>query len=126
MKTRLLVALLVAACTSEPTGPIPGTLRVQLQDPNAGGDGAILVTLTGPAAPTNIVAAAGDTVWGVPFTGTTNSLVLTGHLANGVILSFDIPNLRVASQYTATVTQAAASSDYSLHAVGGYSLTVTP
>jgi hypothetical protein len=122
----VLAALFVAACTSGPTGPIPGTLRVQLEDPYAGVDGAILVTLTGPAAPTNIVAAPGDTVWGVPFTGTTNSLVVTGKLANGVILSFDVPNLRAASQYNATVTQAAASSDYALHAVGGYALTVTP
>jgi hypothetical protein len=126
MRARLLAVLLVAACTSEPTGPIAGTLRVQLQDPNAGVDGAILVTLTGPAAPTNIVAAPGDTVWGVPLTGTTNSLVVTGQLANGVILLLDVPNVRAASQYKATVTQAAASSDYSLHAVGGYSLTVSP
>lgn len=120
----VLGAMLVAACTSEPTGPQPGTLSVKLQDPNAG-DGALLFTLSGPASPTNVVAASGDTVWDGPFTGTTSSLVVTGSIGTGVILTFDVPDVSVVSRYKAVATQAAADSGYSLRSLAGYLLSVT-
>jgi hypothetical protein len=121
----VLSALIVAACTSEPSGPQPGTLRVILRDPNAGSDGALLVTLSGPASPSNLIAAAGDTVWGGPFTGTSNEFAVTGALANGAIVTFDVPDVTVASQYKATLMQAAATSDYSLRPLASYTLTVS-
>lgn len=112
-----------AACTSQ--GPEPGTLSVNLQDPYLAQDGAILFTLTGPSAPTSATAAAGDTLWGGPFTGTTNKVVLTGNIQSGVIFTFGVPDLNRVAQYTATVSQVGRSSDYSLRSLSGYAITVT-
>ncbi|HXQ27946.1 MAG TPA: hypothetical protein VN848_01655 [Gemmatimonadales bacterium] len=120
----LLAAILAAACTT-PTGPEPGTLSVKLQDPNAGLDGALLLSLSGPATPTSVTAAPGDSVWGGPFTGTSNQVVVTGQLANGVILTFDVPDVTVVSQYKAIPIQAAATSGYALRTIAGYLLGVT-
>jgi hypothetical protein len=121
----VMFGALLVACTNAPTGPQPGTLKVTLQDPNAGTDGALLLTLSGPGSPTNVAGAPGDTVWGGPFTGTTIQLVITGQLANGVILTFDVPDVSVVSQYKAIASQAASTSDYSLRSLAGYLLGVT-
>jgi hypothetical protein len=125
---RLAAALAIwagAACGDHPAGPVPGTLSVRLQNPNDGLDGAIMFTLTGPAVPVSPSAAAGDTVWGGPFTGSTNQFILTGNIRTGVILTFQVPDVNAASGYAVGVSQAAASSDYALRALTGYSATVT-
>jgi len=121
----LVAAALAAACTNEPAGPQPGTLSVKLTTPNSGADGAMLFTLTGPAAPANLTAASGDTLWGGPFTTSANQIVLTGPLASGTVLTFSVPDVTVSSQYAATVGQVAASSGYALRSLSGYSLAIT-
>jgi hypothetical protein len=119
-----LAAIGVAvACSSQ--SPEPGTLSVRLQDPNAALDGAILFTLTGPSVPTSPAGVAGDTLWGGPFSGTTNKFVLTGTIQSGVVLTFGVPDVNAANQYAATMNQVAASGDYSLRSLSSYSLTVT-
>jgi hypothetical protein len=114
-----------AACGDHPAGPVPGTLSVRLQNPNDGLDGAILFTLTGPTPPANPSAAAGDTLWGGPFTGPTNQFVLTGNIRTGVMLTFQVPDVNAASGYAVGVSQAAASSNDGLRDLTGYTVTVT-
>jgi hypothetical protein len=114
-----------AACANQATGPQPGTLSVKLQNPNDGADGAIVLTLTGPVAPSNVVAAPGDTLWGGPFTGTTNKIVLTGNIRTGAILTFSVPDVKATTQWVVGVNQVAASSGYALRALSNYALGVT-
>jgi hypothetical protein len=115
------------ACEAhQATGPVPGTLVVRLQNPNDGQDGAILFTLSGPAAPVAPAAASGDTLWGGPFAATTNRFVVTGGVRSGSILSFQVPDVGVASQYSVALNQVAASSGYGLRPLAGYSVTVGP
>ncbi|HEY6808103.1 MAG TPA: hypothetical protein VI160_04880 [Gemmatimonadales bacterium] len=124
----LLAAALVAAaeCGHNATGPTPGTLFIKMVNrPANPADGAILLTLSGPAAPGNLTAAAGDTVWGGPFTGTVNKMVITGNITTGTLASFDVADVALVGQYVVTITQIAASGDYSLQATSGYTLNVT-
>ena len=122
VSSKVLLAALVAmlACSKSPTGPQPGTLTVKLQSPNSGFDGAILFTLTGPNPVTNARAGAGDTLWSTDFSGNTSKVLLTGAIANGVILLFDVPDVNDAGSYNVSVNQVAASSDYSLRSLVNY------
>ena len=124
--TAALAGTLIGACTDQPTGPQAGTLSVRLANPNDGLDGAILFAVRGPAAPAGTpTPATGDTLWGGPFTGTANAYVVTGNIRTGVVLTFSVPDVNVANQYTATITQVAASSDYALRSLTGYSLSIS-
>jgi len=108
------------ACSKSPTGPQAGTLSIQLQSPNSGLDGAMIFTLTGPNPVTNVVAAAGDTLWSTDFSGNTSRVLLTGSIRSGVILTFDVPDVNVPDQYNVTINQVASSSDYSLRSLVSY------
>jgi hypothetical protein len=121
----LLLVCAFPACEQQPTAPQPGTLSVRLQNPNDGLDGAIMLTLSGPAAVSSVAAASGDTLWGGPYTSTSSRMVITGAVRSGVILTFSVPDVNAATQYTATVNQAAGSSDYTLRSVTSYTLTIT-
>ena len=118
--TALAAAMLVWACSHNPTGPQPGTLSLKLQSPNSGQDGAILFTLTGPDVVTNVRAVPGDTLWSTDFSSTSSKILLTGAIASGVILQFDVSDVNRAGEYLVTVDQVASSSDYSLRGTGGY------
>ncbi len=122
-----LAALLAAAeCSKNATGPTAGTLFIKLVNrPANPADGAILLTLSGPGAPGNLTAAAGDTVWGGPFNGTVNKMVITGNITTGTLASFDVGDVALVGQYVATITQVASTSDYSLRLTSGYTLNVT-
>lgn len=120
-----IAGALLGGCTDQPTGPQAGTLSVKLTNPNDGLDGAILFSVRGPATPTGTpIVSTGDTLWGGPFTGTANTYVVTGNIRSGVLLNFTVPDVNVANQYTATITQVAASSDYTLRSLTGYSLLI--
>jgi len=127
--TKLVVAALIgtlAACGGGGTGPVAGILKVKLATtPNSGLDGAVLLTVTGPVIPTGAAAQAGFRLFGTPV-ATTNKFAVTGTLSTGAILfTIDVPDINKVSQYSATIQQVAASSNYALRTLGGYSLTVT-
>jgi hypothetical protein len=119
-RVALAAVVVMLACSKSPTGPQPGTLSVQLQNPNSGLDGAILFTLTGPNPVSDVVAGAGDTLWSTDFSGNTSRVLLTGTIKSGVILSFDVPDVNVPDQYGVTINQVASSSDYSLRSLVNY------
>ena len=127
--TKLAVAALIAtlaACGGGSTGPVAGLLKVKLATtPNSGLDGAILLTVTGPVVPTGATQQVGFRLFGTP-AATTNKFAVTGTLATGSILfTIDVPDINKVSQYSATIQQVAASSNFALRTLGGYSLTVT-
>jgi hypothetical protein len=131
---RALAAAVVAAaaaCGGDKTvGPVAGTLKVVLTRPGgAGPEGAILFSLSGPAAPASPAAGSGLAFWGQAFSGAVPvKVMLTGPLANGqTLLTFSVNDVSKAAQYTATIVQVAAdTAPYPLvSTAAGYSLSVT-
>jgi len=122
----ILAAMLLAAvgsCSSS-SGPVAGVLTVSLRTPNPGADGAMLFTVTGPQALTSVTAGAGLRVFSPPL-ATITKLAVTGPLTNGAILTIGVADVGQVAQYTATVQGVAASADFQLRALAGYSLTVS-
>jgi len=127
--TKLVVAALIAtlaACGGGSTGPVAGILKVKLATtPNSGLDGAVLLTVTGPVIPTGAAAQTGFRLFGTP-TATTSKFAVTGTLSTGSILfTIDVPDINKVSQYSATIQQVAASSNFALRTTTNYSLSVT-
>ncbi len=119
----MAVALLSAgSCGSDGTGPVAGLLTVSLVTPNPNADGAILLSVTGPAALASATAPTGLRVFGQPL-ATTTRFAVTGTLTTGAILSIGVADVNQVAQYKATV-QAVAAADFSLRSLSGYSLTV--
>jgi hypothetical protein len=119
----LVGALAGAGSCGNGTGPLAGVLIVSLATPNPGADGAVLLTVTGPSALTSVTPAAGLRVFSEPL-GTSNSVAVTGPLANGAILTIGVLNVARVGDYVATL-QGVAASDYTLRALTGYSLTIS-
>jgi hypothetical protein len=119
----LAVALGGAGSCSSGTGPVAGTLTVSLTTPYAGADGAILLTIAGPAMLTSVTAAAGGVRVFSQTLADTNHLAVTGPLANGALLTIGVADVNQVSRYVATIQQVAAN-DYSLRPLSGYSLTI--
>lgn len=115
---------LLLACGGD-TGPVAGTLKVNLASPNNGQDGAALLVLSTPVPPRSVSAGTGLTLWGGPVTTTNGRLVLTGNVTTGTILTLQVDDINRVRQYSVTLQQVARTSDLQLEALGGYSVTVT-
>ena len=122
----ILAATLLAAagsCSSS-SGPVAGMLTVSLATPNPGTDGAILLTVAGPQALTSVTAGAGLRAFLQPLSATTK-VALTGSLTSGAILTIGVADVGQATQYHATIQGVAASADFQLRPLAGYSLAVS-
>jgi len=123
----LLLALalgVVFACSND-TAPTAGLLTVNLITPNSGGDGAILLTISGPAALTSASPATGLRLFSQPPLGAANHFVLTGTLTGGTLLTIGVADVARASAYTATIQQVATPTSQLRPFLTGYSLTVS-
>jgi hypothetical protein len=118
----ILLVLAGAGGCRDVTDPA-GILTLSLVTPNPGADGAVLVTVTGPAALTSVTAATGLRVFSQALT-TTNHFAVTGPLPNGAILTLGVPDVNRVGDYKATIQDLAAS-DYTLRSLAGYSLIVS-
>ena len=119
-----IVALGAAQSCGDGTGPVAGVLNVGLVTPNSDPDGALVVTVTGPEALMSASPGTGLRLFSQGL-GATTRFTLTGTLTNGVILAIGVADVRRASQYVATIEQAAGE-DLQLRSLAGYSLTVSP
>ena len=117
-----VVLALAGAGSCESIGPVAGVLTVTLKTPNPGADGAILLTVTGPAKLTSVTAEPGLRVFALTLSAT-NRVAVTGPLQNGAILTIGVADLRQASQYVATI-QAVSTNGFQLRPVSGYSLII--
>jgi len=115
---------LLVACGGT-TGPVAGTLKVDLASANNGQDGAVLLALSTPVPPVSVSAGPGLTLWGGPVTTTNAKLVLTGNVTTGTILTLQVGDINKFRQYSVTLQQVARTSDFQLEPLGGYSVTVT-
>jgi len=131
MNRLLCIALLAGALLTgvscgggDSTGSGPGTLQVRLTAPPANADSAILITITGPVAPTSATAAIGLRLF-QSAAGTTTRYALIGPLANGAtILTIGVADVGAFSQYHGSV-DGVAQANYQLRAVNGYALALT-
>jgi hypothetical protein len=115
---------LLLACSGT-TGPVAGTLKVNLASPNNGQDGAVLLVLSSPVPPLSVSAGSGLTLWGGPVTTTTARLVLTGNVTTGTILTLQVDDINKFRQYSVTLDQVANTSTLQLRSPrAGYSVTV--
>jgi hypothetical protein len=98
----------ISCAKDEPTAlKTPGTVRVNLTTPHSGLDGAAVVVLSGPATPRSVTPGAGLTLWGAPVETPQSRVALTGVLNAGTILTLEIEDIELASQYTATLHEVA-------------------
>ena len=119
--------ILFVACKGDSTGPVAGTLKVNLTTPSSGLDGAAIIVLTSPVPPRSVTPAAGLALWGGPVTTTTAKIVLTGTLATGTILTLQVDDVNKVGQYGVAVQQVADAGTFALRLppLTGYSATVT-
>ncbi len=115
---------LLLACSGT-TGPVAGTLKVNLASANNGQDGAVLLALSTPVPPVAVRAGPGLTLWGGPVTTTNAKLVLTGNLTTGTILTLQVDDINKFRQYSVTLQQVARTSDLQLETLSGYSVIVS-
>jgi hypothetical protein len=120
----LLAAALLSACDAgAPAKPLPGDLTVSLATPNV--DGAMVVSITGPAAVGAVQPVAPGTVVRVRTQGTTTTVAVFGAVAAGPLLRLSVPDVRQASRYAAAVREAADDQNAPRASLAGYALAVS-
>jgi hypothetical protein len=94
--------------------------------PNSGQDGAAVVVLSGPAIPITVTAAPGLVLWGGPVQTAQATVALTGTLNAGTILTIQVADVALVSQYSATLREVARGDSTVVlrDGLAGYSLTV--
>lgn len=109
-----------------PTDSGPGTLIVRLTSPAANADSAIIITITGPAAPTSATAGTGLRLFQDPAgSGATRRYALTGRLSNGAtILTIGVTDVSAFAQYQGSV-DGVSQDNYQLRPLNGYALALT-
>jgi hypothetical protein len=120
----LLALLGVAACGggSDLSPPLSGPLDLVLDTP-ADDDGIVLVEITGGAV--DSVTALAYRTEPSPDGTSPMRVVVSGQLADGKLARIWVPDRSRASDYSASVVEAAARSTYALREVGDYRITVT-
>jgi hypothetical protein len=102
------------------TGVEPGVLTVRLDTP-AADDRAITLTVSGPGI-TGPAAEGAYLVHTRMVDGTLRAAVF-GTLADGALLRFNVPDVKAASSYTATIVDVAAADNQLRGSKTGYTLT---
>jgi hypothetical protein len=111
----------------QPTVPsvVPGTLTVRLVTPYTD-DGAILLDIAGPAPAAEIVAAAQGAVVNSRSNGNTTRVAVFGSLGSGALVRFSVPDVNVAQQFSAQVTEVSDRASALRASVTGYQITIAP
>lgn len=94
-------ALLWGCDATEP--PKPGVLTAHLSG-TLPGDAALVVTIDGPALPSEVSAEAGYTVHSRT-QGEVTTVAVFGELAGGPVFRFSIPDEKLASRFNARVRE---------------------
>lgn len=118
-------AVLLASCDRGGGGtePQPGSLNVVLATPHTD-DRALLLTLSGPAIADVRAGTGGYVVHSRPGADGSVSVAVFGTLAAGPLVTFTVPDVAGAGQYTATLGDVAGADNALRASVSGYSLTV--
>ena len=116
-----------AGCSDEPTSGAeqPGAVILRLTTPHAD-DGALVFTVSGPPIDSAAAANASLLLFTRRTGGSTLVGVVVGAVANGAVVTLQVPDVRVAAAYTARVTEAADRENALRPSLAGYALTVSP
>ena len=112
----------ISTCKDGTDPARPGPLSLTLATPNSD-DGGVLFTISG--GPIDSVRAPGFTLLQRTESGTQRRVVVAGTVNAGKIAEVWVPDTRSASQYSASVVEAA-SRTYAQRAVAGYSIAIAP
>jgi hypothetical protein len=116
-----LSAFLLAGCSNN-TGPVAGALNVSISSPQRD-DGALLLTVSG--GPVDSVESVGFRIYSIRAPDSVKFIV-TGSLGSGPVARIHIPDGRLASRYSAKVSQVAARASYTPRDPATYSITLQP
>ena len=124
--TLLAALLLGAACSNESTGSVAGagTLTLRLTTPSSD-DGALLFELSGPPIDTTVAANASLQLFTHRTDGSTLVGAVVGTLANGGVVTLQVPDVGAAAQYTARLLEVADRQNVLRTSLTGYALSVT-
>ena len=133
--TRLVRRAVVSCCIvlgacggkdspTTPPAPVPGDLTVSLST-SYSDDRALLFTLTGPGPITAVQSSS--TAYYVQYrsSGASLRIAVFGHLVNGPVLRFSVPDVAKSSQYLATVQEAADPQNNLRTSTSGYAFSVS-
>ena len=109
----------------EPDVPTPGELGVRLASP-AARDGAVLLTISGPSAPTDVLGTQPGVLVHARPSGGGVTVALFGSVASGEVLRFRVPDVRAAGAYQAAVREVSAEDNALRDDLGAYRLTIVP
>lgn len=123
--TLLFGALLLVSLPgcSNSTGPTAAALNLSLASPNTD-DGAVLLTISGGLV--DSVEAVGYTIYTARQGPETLRLIVTGDLGSGPLARIHVPDSRLASRYSARVSQVASRVTYIQRDPASYSVGVLP
>ncbi|HET7024964.1 MAG TPA: hypothetical protein VFI39_07170 [Gemmatimonadales bacterium] len=128
LRSRILIAaalLLGVSCGSGSTGPSgSGTLHLTLTTPHAD-DGAVMFTVHGTAIDSVTFPVAYSGYYRRSADRDTVTVIVAGHVGNGVIADLTVPAGSPASGYTALVKQAAQRSTFAQRTLSGYLVAVS-
>ena len=116
--------VLAGACSDDVVEPpIPGMLLVSLGMTTTDDDG-VLLKVTGPGIQSvGATNSVHEVFWRLASEGEAHVIVLGG-LTGGPLVTVQVPDVRQATEYTATVMDVAARSDAVREQLSGYQATV--
>ena len=123
----MVAALSVAAaCSDDANGPAPqaGTLTLTLTTPQLD-DGAMTFEVSGAAIDTAVAAGASLRLFTRRVNGSSLVGAVVGTLANGAVVTLQVPDVGAAARYTARVLEVADRQDALRTSLQGYALTVS-
>ena len=114
----------VLSCSSpsgnDPSGP--GTVRIRFETPNSD-DGAVKLLLSGPGI--SAIGATGDLMlFSRLGAGGTTTIAAFGDIADGFIVSFDVPDRSDLDAYSATLLEVSGPDNALRGSLTGYKVTV--
>jgi hypothetical protein len=114
----------LVGCSHDNLGPTAGALTVTLASPNSD-DGAVLFTISGGPVD-SLTVPGGERIYTSRLDSKTLRVILIGHLPAGTVARMYLPDVRLASNYSATVNQAAARTSYAQRNPAAYSVNFLP
>ena len=118
---------LVTGCSDPPTtiDARQGTLTLRLTTPNLD-DGAIEFSVTGPPINSAVAVTASLRLFTRRVDDSTMVGVVVGDVANGALVTLQVPDVGAAAAYRARAIEVADRQDVLRESLTGYALTVAP
>jgi hypothetical protein len=134
MRNAWFYAVLIVALNCDQSPPVtpadlsetgPGRLAVLFDSPNPS-EGAIVFELRGPRVDSVLAGNTAYWLYVEPIDSTTQRLVVTGDLSDGVLVLFDVRDVSAMRQYRASVVEVSDRAFALRDALEEYALSIAP